>query len=87
MQWLRDLLFEYRACRVSEQQVVTAVSRHTAAARVEQLEDALRNLLNTSTKMEDFVDGGDLWPGEFALHRQSLANAAAVLDQKTREAI
>lgn len=48
MEWLSELLFDFRRCRKSEQDVITAVARNTSSHRVTQLEAVLRELVEES---------------------------------------
>lgn len=84
MQWLRDLLFEYRSCRVSEQAVITAVNKNTGARRVAELEQVLRKLADEAERTVLAAQDGGL---ELPHLRRAVENATAVLESKIREAI
>lgn len=47
-QQLSTLLFDYRSCHATEQDVIRGVAVMTSAARVDRLETALRRLIEES---------------------------------------
>lgn len=82
MQWLRDLLFEYRSCRVSEQAVITAVNKNTGARRVAELEQVLCKLADEAERTYLAAQDGGL---ELPHLRRAVENATAVLNTKQKE--
>ncbi len=82
-QQLGALLFNYRACQATEQDVIRGVAMMTGAARVDRLEKALRRLIEES---EIFVliaqdEGRDL-----PHLRRACELALEVLDERNHKA-
>lgn len=61
-QQLGALLFNYRACQATEQDVIRGVAMMTGAARVDRLEAALRRLIEEAeiVYLQEQDDGRDM---------------------------